>query len=143
MAFYELNSMAILVRSYHDGYRASAERYRTYFHAFSDQSVPDTANPAELLESDADSRIKEIIIATVNAIAHNVIQIDDMEDFLRLRLQKIISNPVNLDAQVIQSGRAIAILSNEVAQNLGIDVEVWASYCEKIKAKNISTTMQP
>ena len=120
LAYYETHATAPLAAVYRDGYRAAAERYKTYGLRLSEN----------LTENDGvrSHQVDDLVRKFVRAVAQGQIAPEEQGAFLREQANE--TDPIRRDTLIVAASRRIAAISEHDAIGLAIPPGVFARYQE-------------
>lgn len=120
LAFYETYATAPLVAVYRDGYRAAAERYKTYGLRLRES----------LAEQDGERsrQVDDLVRQFVRAVAQRQIAPEEQGAFLREHANE--TDPIRRDTLIAAASRRIAAISERDAIGLAIPPGVFTRYQE-------------
>jgi len=118
LAWYELNTSTRITKTYRQGYRAAAERYRTYGVRLSDN----------LGSSGDGDRMRTVTLVTqyLRAVVAGTTGPDEKDRFLRERIGE--GDPVRRDTLLVATSRAIDHLSEVDAMGMGVSKVLFNAY---------------
>lgn len=124
IAYYETNTSVLLADSYRQGYRAAAERYRSYGEHLSDA----------MGHSDRDRRKEtaRLVIQYLRAVVSRKTGPDERDQFLREHIEA--EDTVQRDTLLILASKAISNLSDTDAISMGINISLLRRYREALAA---------
>lgn len=118
LAYYETHATAPLVAVYRDGYRAAAERYKTYGLRLGEG----LAEP----DGERSRRVDDLVRQFVHAVAQRQIAPEEQGAFLREHMNE--TDPIRRDTVIVAASRRIAAISDHDAVGLAIPPGVFARY---------------
>ena len=122
IAFYELNTPKVMQETYRKGYRAAADRYRTYHYA-----VTHSGENAKI-EKEVDKLIK----ATIENIAKGHLATEEIDDFCRERIIHI-KEGAERDLVLIQVKKSLNSMTDVKAISYGIPTRIYDEYAHRIE----------
>jgi Fic family protein len=126
LAYYEIQSSALLADAYARGYRASAERFRSYASALGERVAQTEADREQRRQVDA------TVKSAIRAVADRRVEQSEVEDFIRRNLATV-ENPGERDAIIVAALRLIRKMDLADAVAMGIAPVLFRRYQRTVK----------
>jgi len=124
LAWYELNTPTRIARTYREGYRAAAERYRSYGSRLSDNIG--SAGDGER------RRTAELVTQYLRAVVAGATGPDEKDRFLRTRIEG--GDPMRRDTMLVAASKAIDHLDEVSAMGMGVSKSLLKAYRRAVEA---------
>ena len=124
LAYYETHATALLVAVYRDGYRAAAERYRSYGVRLSDKLKVDGGARR--------SEVEDLVKKYIRAVARGDIEPEEKSQFLRGAVQG--TDPMLRDTVLADASHMISTFSEQDAVGLAIPKALFQRYQDALDA---------